>query len=390
MEVEGFESAGEAGKASIEVRPAQVEDVPALLRLFASGYGELSSFKGAERLKWQTANPYWESELPPFWVAVDRRTGEIVGKIGVQAGELCFNEKSWPAWWIVDVFVRDDCRGLGIAGKISASLAQHFETLVTLTMAPATRRIAERQGAITTPPVWQLAKPIGLSRESVRRLGNYYLRRRGLLGQMAAVGLQLGGDSAFRLLAAGRSGFVRRRASMKKGADVGRWESRQLSETYQELDRYRACSGRFGFVRSKRWLAWRLRDVPDLDYEMCRLEAAVEPSPSVVMRHARADELPFLRVLDVFLGESSEHSYYDVYSCLDSLARSSTEWIEMAVSSSSELAAAKRAGFMVTRVHRPTLVTRNAELGRLARSHEWHLSRLDHDWDQIYPSSYFA
>src|SRR5581483_4994360 len=134
----------------IAVRRARTSDWPAIEQFLKVAYAELAPYKGYSRWSWQFLNnPYrdLDDNDVPVWIA-ETDDHRIVGQIAVQLGRLKVDDKHFSAGWIVDVMVLESHRGLQIGHRLYEAVARDCEILVTLTMALATRRMAERLGAV--------------------------------------------------------------------------------------------------------------------------------------------------------------------------------------------------------------------------------------------------
>ena len=174
------------------VRRASVEDMPALLRFVGETYGAGAPYKDRTRHRWQFEESPFKADVsadPTIWLAEDR--GRVIGVIGVQDGRLWVGGRAVPAGWIVDVMVHPEARGQGLSHLIHDRIMAERKVLVTLTMAEATRRVAERAGCLTLGPVRQFVLPHKLSARSVTRFLRYKSEfgsagRRRILGALIA------------------------------------------------------------------------------------------------------------------------------------------------------------------------------------------------------------
>jgi GNAT superfamily N-acetyltransferase len=370
------------------VRQAQTTDRSAIAEFLTSAYGEKAPYKVERRWAWQfLRNPFYDTTdgRMPIWVAVD---GErVVGQIAVQAGGLQIAERQVEAGWIVDVMILSDYRGGGIGHRLHAGAAEHVPVLVTLTMAPATRRIAERAGAITLGPVQQFSRWMRLDADTVRRYVLLRTANRPRWHAAARLACRAGGHALFAMavnpLLRLRDAF--RRARLRPGAT----EIREVDAFGEDVDRLWERT-RFDypviFTRDSRFLNWRFVDAPDLRYRRFTAHRDGETVGYVVLRRSEDVELRQGVIVDVYAAR-------DDSATIEELVRHSVRFfgndvatIECATSLSEYAAAFRRHGFMVTRTERPTCVVADPELrSRLeALKDGWFLSKGDHDWDQIH------
>src|SRR5436190_8152991 len=139
-------------KPTIDVRQARIADLPAIQDFIQQCYGAEAPFKGEARWRWQyTASPYEPSKDDEAMVWIALNGEEVVGQMGSQPGRLLLDGRPLPVGWNLDLMVRPDHRGLGLAHKIHGAMAATGRTLTTLTMAPASRIVFVRAGALTLP-----------------------------------------------------------------------------------------------------------------------------------------------------------------------------------------------------------------------------------------------
>ena len=142
-----------------EVRQATIHDYPAIEAFIREAYEDLAPYKASERWRWQFVdNPFAEnrSAKPPIWIALHGH--RVVGQIGVQRCGLSASGREYAAGWIVDVMILPAYRGLGLGHRLYQGVAESGLVLLTLTMAAATRRMAERLGAIELPAMRQWSR----------------------------------------------------------------------------------------------------------------------------------------------------------------------------------------------------------------------------------------
>ena len=132
--------------------------------------GARAQYKATPRWTWQFIdNPFGrpQGDEVPVWVAVDG--DRVVGQIAVQNALLQVEGKTFEAGWAVDIMILRSHRGAGIGHRLHDAVASDVDILMALTMAQASRRMAERQGCVTLAEVHQLTRWVRLDAVSVRR-----------------------------------------------------------------------------------------------------------------------------------------------------------------------------------------------------------------------------
>ncbi|SMY09298.1 GNAT family N-acetyltransferase [Flavimaricola marinus] len=372
------------------VRRATAEDLPALLDFVGQTYGLGAPFKDAARHAWQFEdNPFRPASetAPTIWLAFDGR--RVVGEIAVQDGMLWHEAGPVPAGWIVDVMVHPDYRGQGLSHRIHEAIMVERPVLVTLTMAPATRRVAERAGCLTLGPTRQFILPYRLSTRTVMRFLAYKAGA-GSASRRAAIRLFNASRIAPMILAGASRLFGAWRRWRAPKLLPARLSIAEVDHFPNSLDALWAANrGLFPavFERSVRFLNWRFTQAPGLDYRCFLLRRDGSLVGYVVTRVGVKDELPLGVIVDVF-ADPRDHEALDAlvaHACR--VLRPSVEYIEAAASTPAWREALSRAGFIATKTMYPTVVCTDAELrDRLAQNPDgWHFTKADHDWDQVHP-----
>jgi GNAT superfamily N-acetyltransferase len=371
------------------VRQAQTSDRSAIADFLTAAYGEKAPYKVERRWAWQfLRNPFYDTSegLAPVWVALDG--DRVVGQIAVQAGGLRVEDRQLEAGWIVDVMILPDYRGGGIGHRLHEGAAETVPVLVTLTMAPATRRIAERAGCITLGRVQQFSRWMRLDPDTVRR---YVLLRTTNHPRFHALArFACGGLRFHQLLPLVVNPLLRLRDSMRRSrSSPGAAEIRELDAFGGDVDRlWERTRHDFPviFSRDSRFLNWRFVDAPDLRYRRFAALRDGETVGYVVLRRSEAVELRQGVIVDLYAAR-------DDAATIDDLVRHSVRFfgndvatIECATSIREYAAAFRRQGFIVTRTERPTCVVADSDLrSRLEQMKDrWFFSKADHDWDQIH------
>ncbi len=375
---------------SLVVRRATVDDWPRIWKFIQKAYEDLAQYKDEDRWNWQFVNnPFTvakKSDTPDsVWVAVENNC--VVGQIAVQKAQLNLSGNSLSAGWIVDVMVLPSHRGKQLGHRIHAECASKESLLVTLTMAPATRRIAEKAGCITLHRVFQYSRWQRLGADGVRL---YLLNRtlhRPKLHRWALISTQLFG--AHILLPILLNPILALRDWLqcrfrRTNSHITIEEKGAFDEEFDHIWNEHKGEYQAIFSRSSQFLEWRFEQCPALKYQKFIARRDGSPTGYIVLRRAQEGELPQGFIVDLFASRNDEET-------LDSLVRFSLEHfgdsvaeVNCATSIAEFSDALRRVGFFVTRTMRPTCVCSDSGiLDKLERA-EWFFSKADHDWDQIH------
>jgi len=378
------------GEAPV-IRRATTGDMSRLIDFVDVTYGKGAPFKGYNRQNWQFQDTPFKRESsadPTIWIATVEN--KIIGTIAVQDGSLWLAGRTVPAGWVVDVMVHPEIRGQGLSHKIHDLVMMERDLLVTLTMAAATRRVAERAGCLTLGPVGQFILPNRLSGRTVARFLNFKsqfgspLRRRAL-STFAATGL---GPA---LIGAGARTIAAIRQSGTPALDATR-RTRIIEIDYfpdEVDDLWNRLRPKFpaSFERSAKFLNWRFVACPDLKYRRFLLYRDNQLAGYLVTRTGEPVELPVGVVVDVFTNPDDTEALDLLVAHGMEVLRPKAEYLEAAASHPAWQKALRRAGFLPTRTMRPTIVCTQAELRSELEDmlDNWHFTKADHDWDQVHP-----
>ncbi|MEM7546726.1 MAG: GNAT family N-acetyltransferase [Pseudomonadota bacterium] len=377
-------------KPKPEIRRATVLDMPKVLDFVDQTYGAGAAYKNEARHHWQfEANPFRPAHetQPTIWLALDG--ARVVGTIAVQDGVIWLGEEPVPACWIVDVMVHPGARGQGLSHQIHAAIMAERAVLVTLTMAPATRRVAERAGAITLGPTRLFILPL---RVSARLVARFLDHKAHTSSRARARILRVFNASAIGPMIAAATGrflgfAARMRASSQMPTGFHHEEVDRFPDEIDDLwDRVRPRSGHI-FERSARFLNWRFLDCPGLSYRRFLLYKNGALAGYLVTRLGDPAELPLGVVADAFADPSDGAALDALLILARNVLSSGSEYLEAAASAPAWQDALRRAGFIATKTMRPTIVCTDPNLrARLASTgNDWHFTKADHDWDQIHP-----
>lgn len=375
---------------AIIVRKASRSDRPAIAKFIEDAYGVRAQYKAAPRWTWQFIdNPYGRRQANevPVWIAVDG--DRVVGQIAVQKALLEVEGRTFEAGWAVDIMILPGHRGAGVGSRLHELVASDVDILMSLKMAPASRRMAEREGCLTLAQVNQLTRWVRLDAASVES----YLLVRTAHRHWAHVGARLSCDAFqfHRLFPLIANPFLRLRDTLKGsrrrlGATASIVEVDRFGPEVDDLwDRTRGDYPAI-FSRDAQFLNWRFVDCPEPRYRRFVAMRDGRAVGYVVLRRAEPVELPQGIIVDLYASRRDVRT-------IDELVRHSLAFFEEGVAavdcgtSIAEFEAVLRThGFFRTRAHRPTCLCRDSALrDRLARlRNDWFLSKGDHDWDQIY------
>jgi GNAT superfamily N-acetyltransferase len=386
--VEGNKAPG--APPTITVRRALQSDYPAIEIFLREAYGALAPFKIRQRWDWQFRNnPYATSSTGHVSVWIAEVSGKVIGQIGVQEGAVKVDEVEQSAGWVVDVILLPSYRGLGLGHQLYAAVAKECPFLVTLTMAPATRRMADNLGAIQLGVVKLYSRILRLDRRTTRRYIRFRTRYHKHISKFVEAVCTYGYADRIlsrvgNLVLALRDAFVRLPQGTKKTRIV------EIERFGPEIDNFWGeISGAFpvAFIRDSTFLNWRFCECPQMNYR-CFLASRNESIVGyLVLRQALAIELPQGIIVDFLAAREDTETVED-------LLRFSLEWfgtdvagIECATSISAFVSVLQKFGFHPVRTERPNAVVSDSRLReRLDRSaSDWLLSKADHDWDQIRP-----
>ncbi len=367
-----------------EVRQATIDDYPRIDAFIREAYQDLAPYKAYNRWRWQFVdNPFVElGSKPPVWIALagDR----VVGQIAVQRCGLTAEGKSYAAGWIVDVMILPEFRRLGLGHRLYQAAAESGLALITLTMATATRRMADRLGAISLPAMQQWSRvdaPNGcdVSRYIVARTA-YRPRWKAAAHLFDRLGAPLAVASATRAYADLRDRF----SPQDPGAEY----------SFQPVERFEAnidaiwasVQSRFaGVPRTERHLNWRFVDCPQLRYERLQVARGGRLVGYLVLRDCEEVELRHGILVDALALDDDEDVWRALIAHASRFFQKRVAVVEAAFSTPAAIRALRRGGFFPTKSHRPTIVCidRSAR-EQLASANAWFFNRGDHDWDQIH------
>jgi len=374
---------------AVSIRRALLSDYPRIAAFIREAYEESAPFKERERWEWQFVNnPYLGSEdgRVPVWIA--EVPGKVVGQIAVQAGAIEIDGVTHPAGWIVDVMILPAYRGLGLGHRLYTAVAAECPILVTLTMAEATRRMAERLGAVDLGEVKLYSRLIHLDGRTVQR----YLQTRTTYHPRIRMAANMLCRYFFihRILAGAGNILLSLRNTL-----VGRPWARNGTHVIPtdrfgpEIDLlWQRVQADFpvAFTREGKFLNWRFCECPQMRY---RLFTAFRDGKTVgymVLRESEPVELPHGIIVDLVAARQDRSTVEDLVAFALEFFGERVAGVDCATSIPEFGDILRRFGFQSIRTERPNCVTADpAVQERLEKSStDWLFSKADHDWDQIH------
>lgn len=369
---------------TIVVRQARREDLDAIQVFIRKAYGPLAPFKDKRRWIWQFAdNPFADSmdDLVPVWLAVD--DSRVVGQIAVQRVPLYSMGIHYSAGWIVDVIVLPECRGLGLGHRLYSAVADSGLALITLTMAPATRKMAERLNAITLPPAYSWSTWCAPTARDIERYIKFRTQHRPNWSKAASLVSSLGLP---RLMAAA---FNARRtfggSRLTKHA-LHSFDFERVSEFDASIDVvWKAQAEKWsGVPRTAQFLNWRFGQSPDLIYDKFLVKKSDRISGYVILRRTRPEELSEGIISDALVIDDDQETWESIYSFAKEFFGDSVASLQALTSSPAGAEALRSAGFIRRKRYDATIVCKNEKLlAELSKSSNWFFMLGDHDLDQV-------
>jgi hypothetical protein len=371
------------------VRQAQLSDWAALDRFIDQAYGSLAPWKGADRRTWQFVNNPFQvpsGDLMPIWLAVDG--DEVVGQIAVQAASVQIDGTELQAGWIVDVMILSAYRGMGLGHRIHNAVATGGSLLVTLTMAPATRRMAERAGCVTLAHTHEFAKLVHLDSASVRKYLLSRTQHHPMVQSVARVLCDV--FQAHRAISPIINGFLwRQRRESSANLPEDAVEMMEVNEFGEETDRfwdrvrhdYPAI-----FVRNSRYLNWRFVESPDLQYRRFVARRQGECVGYFVLRRSMPEEISAGHIVDFLVAAGDTSAFESVIIHAAKIFGNSVAAVSCVTSIPAFELSLRKLGFRIVRTVQATVVCRDPTVrARIeALKNVWYFTKGDHDWDQIH------
>jgi GNAT superfamily N-acetyltransferase len=305
----------------------------------------------------------------------------------VQEAAFQIEDRTYKGGWIVDVMILPSHRGLGLGHSLHEDIPARIPLVVTLTMAPATRRIAEKAGCITLGDVRQFSKWVWLDADAVRRYLETKTVRHAWVRPWVEVFCRLQLHRIFPRLT--NPVIVMRDALRRDLSQSARTEVREVDRFESDIDElWHRLRHQYAVIvpRTSQFLNWRFVDCPTRTYRRFVARRDGRTLGYVVLRRREPVELPEGVIVDIFAARDDQETIRDLVAHSLHFFGRSVAVVDCAASVPEFEAVLKRFGFFVTRRHQPTCVTLDPDLrARLqALKSECFFSKADHDWDQIH------
>jgi GNAT superfamily N-acetyltransferase len=369
---------------AVIVRQACIEDYPAISNFIREACGPLAVYKGEDRWRWQfIENPaaMRRGNEVPVWIALDGT--RVVGQIAIQRTWLNAGMRQYEGGWIVDVIIFPSYRGLGLGHLLYSAVVESGLVLVTLTMAMATRRMAERLGAITLPVMHQYSR---LARPTSSDVGRYLVARSKhrhawlrAARVVCAAGLPFPVAWSARCMTAGRDHLVP--TAIEKSFlfhSVDRFDERVS-------DVWTSQHGSVGMVpRTAGYLNWRFVECPLLRYERFLVEQHGRTVGYLVLRRSEPVELRQGFIVDGMAANDDAAIWRNLFCFAIRRFGDHVCSVEAAASTPVPSTVLASLGFLKTRRLAPVIVCKDRQLlAELSHVPIWFFDKGDHDWDQI-------
>lgn len=374
---------------AIVVRKASRTDRPAIERFIEEAYGPRAQYKAPEHWTWQFIdNPFGcrQGDDVPVWVAIDG--DRVVGQIAIQEARLHVEGNAVQVGWAVDIMILRSHRGSGVGHRLHDAVASEVDVLMSLSMADASRRLAEKHSCVTLAEVSQLTRWVRLDGASVQR----YLLLRTARHRWPHAGAQLFCNLLqFHRLLPHLVNPILRLHDLVKRPRRGPSSTRivEVDRFGSQIDAlWERTRGDYPviFGRDSQFLNWRFVDCPKPRYRCFVAERGGRAVGYVVLRRADPVELPQGIIADLYASREDVQAIDDLIRHSLAFFGNSVAAVDCGTSVPEFEASLRRNGFFRTRSHHPTLVCRDGALSdHLAQlKNDWFFSKGDHDWDQIY------
>lgn len=141
-----------------------------LFRLYEQAFSAGLAASSRERWRWQyLANPQTSADGPEIWVA---REGErLLGQYASMPVRLWWGDSELRSSWGMDVFLREEARGLGLGARLFTAWSDHVPVALGLGLTPSSYGLFKKLRYHDVGPVPFFQKIVDPVAVATRRLG---------------------------------------------------------------------------------------------------------------------------------------------------------------------------------------------------------------------------
>ncbi len=174
---------------AVDVSLLRDEDAPAIAAHYREVFGDGLAEGRCRRFDWQyRENPHQQGS-PEIWVA--RQHGNVLGQYASMPVRLAWGGREVRSSWGMDVFLREEARGLGLGARLFTAWSDHVEVALGLGLTPSSYGLFQKLRYQDVGPVPFFVKVLDPFAVARRRLGALLALPGGLA---LSVGLALRGN----------------------------------------------------------------------------------------------------------------------------------------------------------------------------------------------------
>ena len=350
---------GKPTRASVAIDRRGAADDEELFRLYEQAFSADLAGSSRERWRWQyLANPQTSADGPEIWVA--REGDRLLGQYASMPVQLWWGEAEVRSSWGMDVFLREEARGLGLGARLFTAWSDHVPVALGLGLTPSSYGLFKKLGYHDVGPVPFFQKIVDPVAMATRRLGP-------LLGSIVGRGLRP---------------FLKTREAA--ATDV---ETRSITGFSVEYDTLWQ-EAREGYAmcvrRDAAYLNWKYASCPTHDYDITEARRKNALCGYAVSRHGPYRGLGLGWIVDVFTRANDVACREALLARVLDQFRAGGVARAQAFSMNASLAASlRRFGFFGRRSPMQFCVKSQAPAERvLAARDDWHVVFGDSDMDR--------
>lgn len=355
-----------ANPPNLEIRRLVEEDLDTLFSFLADVYPDEPGKHSRENWRWQySRNPLLTTKDYPTWIVRDN--DEILAQAATMPFSLKVGDKLYPAYWLVDVIMREGYRAKGVGTKLFQAVLDEGSILISLDASEPALRIFEKLGCTF---VGRVSHSVRMS--NVRNVLTRKTRQRYISAAMAPIINQ-----ALKMT------VNRHRPSSVAGLEVR--QTKSFGEEFDAL--WQRLSNAFTIVtpRTSSFLNWRYVSIPHCSVSI--LEARREGQLAGYIVFERLPTRNRGYICDLFAAPDDEGAVELLFwTAICELEGQGVEAIETHVLHASFQCHLRRFGFVrrgagVTFVVHPGNTGVNRSI--LTRIDNWLVTGIDSDLDPV-------